>query len=93
MDRSNYSAGIAQISRAVWSTYSRLPYAAAADANFYKQNIFVAAQYLSALHKQFGDWRTTLAAYNSGPNAIKQYLHGKRKLSPITVRYIAGFTG
>ena len=32
-----------------------------------------AACYLLELHKQFGDWRWTLAAYNYGPYRIKQF--------------------
>lgn len=90
MDKSNYSAGIAQISRAVWRTYSSLPYADAANARYYKQNIEVAAKYLKALYNQFGSWKLAMAAYNEGPNNLNKILRGQRGLSPITVKYIAG---
>jgi hypothetical protein len=90
MDVSNYSAGIGQISRRVWSHYSTLPYSDAANPRYYMENLTVAAQYLHDMHSQFGDWRTALAAYNSGPGVIQQVLAGKRNLSYITQRYIAG---
>lgn len=90
MDATNYSAGIGQVSRAVWRQYSTLPYSDAADPRFYMENLTVAAQYLKQMHNQFGDWRTALAGYNEGPGVIQQILAGKRGLSAITQRYIAG---
>jgi membrane-bound lytic murein transglycosylase D len=33
-----------------------------------------AAQYFKELHKQFGDWRLALAAYNSGEGTVKRLL-------------------
>ncbi len=90
MDPYNYSAGVAQISRAVWKSYSNLPYSDAAKPQFYKQNIMVSAEYLKALHSRFGSWRLAMAAYNEGPGALDQILSGHRKMSPITQRYISG---
>ena len=91
MDITNYSAGIAQISRKVWRSYSKLPYADAAKPQYYKDNLYVAAQYLKANYKEFGSWRAALAAYNEGPTILHKVLEGQRQLSPITQRYIADF--
>lgn len=90
MDPTNYTAGIGQVSRQVWKQYSNLPYSDASDPRFYMENLTVAAQYLKQMHGQFGDWVTALAAYNEGPGIMQQILAGKRGLSPITQRYIAG---
>lgn len=35
------------------------------------QNIMGGAKYLAALHKHFGDWTQTVAAYNAGPDATE----------------------
>ena len=91
MNGSNYSAGVAQISRSVWRSYSNLPYADASKPMYYQQNIDVAAQYLKALHKRFGNWTIAIAAYNEGPTLMRRILSGQRGLSPITQKYIAGF--
>ena len=90
MDPTNYSAGLGQVSRKVWATYSDLPYSDAANPRYYMQNLTVAAEYLKSLHNQFGTWKVALAAYNEGPGIMKQILAGKRGLSPITQKYIAG---
>jgi Transglycosylase SLT domain len=34
-----------------------------------------AARYLRQLHDQFGDWQLALAAYNAGPNRVRQAMH------------------
>ena len=93
MDPSNYSAGIAQISRAVWNNYTKLPYKDAADPKFYKENMEISAKYLKSLEMRFGNWRLALMAYNMGPGNLHAYLNGRHALSPITVRYVAGFGG
>lgn len=90
MDKSNYSAGVAQISRKVWQSYSNLPYSDAAKPQYYKQNINIAAEYLKANYQRFGSWKLALAAYNEGPTTLSKVLAGKRGLSPITQKYIAG---
>ena len=90
MDHSNYSAGVAQISRTVLKSYSNLPFSDAGKSQFYKQNITVAASYLKDLHKRFGSWKLAMEAYNQGPTAITKVLHGRRRLSPITARYVSG---
>lgn len=90
MDSKNYSAGVAQISRKVWQSYSNLPYADAAKPQYYKQNIAVAAEYLKANYQRFGSWRSALASYNMGPTAWSNVIAGKRKISPITQKYILG---
>lgn len=89
MDHGNYSAGIAQVSRAVWKKYSSLPYSDASKAKFYMENLEVAAKYLKSMHQQFGSWNLAMAAYNEGPSTMQKILTGKRGLSPITQRYIA----
>jgi soluble lytic murein transglycosylase-like protein len=93
MDKTNYSAGIGQVSRTVWKTYSKLPYAEATEPKFYEENMEVAARYLKENYKRFGDWTNALAAYNSGPGAWEQVKQGTRKPSPITLHYIQGFKG
>ncbi len=91
MDKSNYSAGIAQISRAVWAKYSKLPYSSASKPEYYEQNMMVAAQYLKENYKRFGNWRDSMAGYNQGITAWTQVLAGKRKPSKITLNYIKNF--
>jgi soluble lytic murein transglycosylase-like protein len=93
MDKSNYSAGIAQISRTVWKTYSKLPYEESANAKYYEQNITIAAQYLKMLYNRFGNWKEALQAYNVGPTALTQIKAGLRKLPKITQRYTQNFKG
>lgn len=36
-------------------------------------SIDYAAQWMEQLHRQFGDWRLVLAAYNAGPGNVKKY--------------------
>ncbi len=91
MDKSNYSAGIAQVSRVVWKQYSKLPYSEASKPEYYEQNITVAAQYLKENYKRFGNWKDSLAGYNQGITAWGQVKLGKRKPSPITLKYIKNF--
>lgn len=93
MDASNYSAGIAQISRKVWQSYSNLPYSDAAKPEYYKENIAIAAEYLKSNYHRFGSWKLALEAYNMGPTALTQVLQGQRNLAPITAQYVAGFSG
>lgn len=86
----HYSAGIAQVSAGVWRTYSRQPYAEALDPKYFEENLTVAAQYLKHNYQLYGTWRLALAAYNEGETVMNKVLAGKRQLSPITQRYIAG---
>jgi peptidoglycan lytic transglycosylase D len=37
-----------------------------------------AAQYLSSLHSQFGDWRLALAAYNAGEGTVQKLLQRRK---------------
>lgn len=90
MDKTNYSAGIGQISRGVWSRYSKLPYSLAADPSYYEQNLEVSARYLKDNYRKYGSWRLAMEAYNEGPGTLNQILAGKRGLSPITQKYVAG---
>lgn len=91
MDRGNYSAGIAQISRLIWRTYSSLPYSEAVKPEKFEENMYIAAQYLKHNYEHYHDWKLALAAYNAGETVINKVLAGKRGFSPITQRYIAGF--
>ncbi len=86
----HYSAGIAQISRAVWQTYSKVPYAEALNPRMYEYNIEVAAQYLKHNYDHYGNWKIALQAYNSGETVTNRVLAGKRTFSNITQRYAAG---
>jgi len=43
-----------------------------------------AAAFLEALHRQFGSWFLTLAAYNAGPARIERVLRDKAPLEPRT---------
>jgi soluble lytic murein transglycosylase-like protein len=38
-----------------------------------EQAIPASAHYLQYLHDQFGDWKNTVAAYNAGEGAVRQY--------------------
>lgn len=91
MDKSNYSAGIGQVSRVVWKTYSKLPYAEAVNPQHYEDNMIVAAKYLKDNFSRFGSWTDALKAYNVGPSALQQIKQGKRQLPIITQHYTQGF--
>jgi soluble lytic murein transglycosylase-like protein len=91
MDSSNYSAGIGQVSRVVWKTYSKLPYNEASNPMNYEHNMRVAARYLKDNYKRFGNWRDALMAYNMGPTALEQVKMGKRSIPKITQNYVRGF--
>lgn len=90
MDISNYSAGIAQLSRKVWNSHTNLPYSDAAKPQYYEENLEIGAQYLKENYHRFGSWRLALAAYNEGPTIVNKVLRHQRELSPITQKYIAG---
>jgi membrane-bound lytic murein transglycosylase D len=47
-----------------------------------------AAQYFKQLHKEFGDWRLALAAYNSGEGTVKRLLekHNAKTFDAISTR-------
>ena len=36
-------------------------------------SIDAAGKYLANLHRQFGDWRLAVAAYNAGPGNVRKY--------------------
>lgn len=44
----------------------------------YEINIEYGTYYLSRLYDEFGDWKTVFAAYNAGPNRVKQWLDDDR---------------
>ena len=90
MDKSNYSAGIAQISRLIWNTYSKMPYKLAADPRYYETNIAVAAKFLKHNYEHYGTWKLALQAYNAGETVTDKVLAKLRKFNPITERYAAG---
>lgn len=90
MDKSNYSAGIGQVSRLIWRTYSKLPYTDAVKPEKFEENISVAAQYLKHNYKHYGSWRLALAGYNEGETVLNKVLRHERDLSPITKKYIEG---
>lgn len=91
MDKSGYSAGIAQVSRLTWNTYSRgRPYSEASDPKMFQENLMVGAQYLKHNYEHYGNWKTALIAYNEGETITDRILKGERGLSPITQRYVAG---
>lgn len=90
-NKTRYSAGIAQISKAVWRSYSKLPYSEAANPQYFEQNIDIAAKYLRENYLRFGNWKDALMAYNVGPTALQNIKKGKRKLPLITQNYINGF--
>lgn len=86
----HYSAGIAQVSRGVWETYSNLPYSQALNPKMYEYNIEVGAKYLKHNYQHYGTWRIALAAYNEGETITNRVLKGEREFSPITKNYISG---
>ena len=43
------------------------------DPNDWRQNLDGSARYLAMMLKEFGDPRQALAAYNAGPDAVRQY--------------------
>ena len=47
------------------------------------------AQYLKQLHKEFGDWRLALAAYNAGEGRVQKLLD-RHKTRPSTASSTAG---
>lgn len=91
MDRSGYSAGIAQVSRLIWRTYSDLPYSEAIKPERFEENMTVAAKYLKHNYQHYGSWKLALQAYNEGETVMDKVLKGQRQLSPITVNYTKGF--
>lgn len=91
MDKSNYSAGIAQVSRRIWKAYSDVPYSQAANPKNFEYNLEVGARYLRHNYDVYGSWKIALEAYNEGETVTNQVLAGKRDFSPITKRYVAGF--
>lgn len=90
MDRSNYSAGIAQVSRLIWRTYSDLPYSTASKPEYFEENIETAAKFLKHNFDVYDDWPIALAAYNAGETVTNQVLQGKRNFAPVTLKYISG---
>jgi hypothetical protein len=92
-DPSHYSAGIGQVSRAVWQKYSSLPFNEAANPKYFFENLTVAAKYLKDLYRMFGSWKLALEGFNEGPGTLRAILAGRRGLSPITQRYVAGYNG
>ncbi|MCY4152480.1 MAG: lytic transglycosylase domain-containing protein [Aestuariivita sp.] len=44
------------------------------DAHDPYQNLDGGARYLALQYQEFGSWRLALAAYNAGPNAVKDHL-------------------
>lgn len=93
MDRSNYSAGIAQVSRLIWRKYSKMPYSEAIKPEKFEENMLVAAQYLKHNYEHYHDWKIALAAYNSGETVTDRVLAGKRAFSPVTQHYVRNFKG
>lgn len=91
MNKSNYSAGIAQLSSAVWHKYTKLPYAEAINPNRYELNIMIGAKYLKENYRIFGNWTNALMGYNMGTNALLQAMHGQRKIPKITQQYVKNF--
>lgn len=91
MDKSNYSAGIAQVSRLIWRKFSNLPYSEAIKPERFEDNIYVGAQYLKHNYDHYHNWKIALAAYNAGETVTDKVLAGKRQFSPITQKYIEGF--
>lgn len=89
-DSAHYSQGIAQVSQPVWNRYANVPWRDAGNPDNYQENIMVAAMYLKDQYNTFHSWPLAMAAYNQGPNAVKQVLAGRRTMSPITQRYISG---
>ncbi|MCI2400891.1 lytic transglycosylase domain-containing protein [Aliiroseovarius subalbicans] len=43
------------------------------DPNDWRQNLDGSARYLATMLREFGDPRLALAAYNAGPDAVRQY--------------------
>lgn len=89
-DKTHTTAGIAQISEAVWNKYSNLPFNQAQNASTYKISITVAASYLKNLYNQTGDWVLAMRAYNRGLGAVRQWQAGKRGNSSVNNRYVQG---
>jgi transglycosylase-like protein with SLT domain/sporulation related protein len=51
------------------------------------------AEFLSELRGQFGNLGLAAAAYNAGPQAVRDWLAGKRSLPGETQRYVLAITG
>ena len=91
IDKSNYSAGIGQVSRAVWRKYTDLPYIDSADPKYYETNMRVAAKYLKENYNYFGNYKEALMAYNMGKSALIQAKHGLRNIPKVTQAYVSNF--
>jgi hypothetical protein len=91
MDKSGYSAGIAQVSKLIWKKFSNLPYKEAIKPERFQENMYVAAKFLKHNYEHYHNWKLALAAYNAGETVTDKVLRGQRSFSPITQRYIAGF--
>jgi hypothetical protein len=51
------------------------------------------AEFLKELHAQFGNLGLAAAAYNAGPQRVRDWLNGKRTLPPETLAYVQIVTG
>lgn len=54
-----------------------------------QNQISEAAQQMSSLYHQFGDWGLALAAYNDGAGNVRQFLDGTRPLPLETRHYVS----
>lgn len=90
MDKSNFSAGLTQVSKPVWTHYTKIPYSNASQSAYWQQNLYVGASYLKDMHKEFGDWKLAMMAYNMGPGNLHKALHGQHSVPEITKRYVQG---
>ena len=91
MNKTNYSAGIAQVSKAVWEKYSKIPFSQATDPKNYEHNMMIGAKYLKENYKKFGNWVDAMKAYNVGPTALQKIKQGNRQLPKTTQNYIKNF--
>jgi soluble lytic murein transglycosylase len=51
-------------------------------------NIKYGTYYLAYLHKEFGSWDITLAAYNAGPNRVKNWQNNPEYIAENEIVYI-----
>lgn len=83
--------GLAQVTAATARDpgYGVAPLADRTDGT---ESIRFAAQYLAAMHHEFGSWKAALAAYNVGPGQFAKTGYAKDQYGNDPVAYVASIT-